>query len=566
MSFFKNFLLTIILSAFSLLVLAQDKVSFTHVVKPGETLYGISSKYGVTVESLKSCNVIVNNGIVPGQKIKVLVPEDGRVKHRVSVGETLYAISRFYGLTVDDITKENPQLKGASLKPGDVIVVPFSVKKITEVTDPKVNDEPDTPICRLMYEVQKKETVYSICRKFDLTEEEFYAANPILLKKKLKKKQIVCIPFKKAQTPVEVVVNEVQEDVKAYKIAMILPFNLGKEKVASVNLKMLDFYEGFLMSLERYKNLGFSAEVYAYDEVLIDSLGMPVSLLDELKTMDLIVGPYSSDNLQRVISCADENNINMVVPFSSKANYTEGNASVYQLNVPQQQFYSKVYDLFMEQNKDKKIIFLLAGDNTDNTTYYKGFREVLDDNGVVYNVISAEDIDELSVRVDKEVENVFVPVSTSEKTFRKLVKKFDDVNISDSVRVSVFGQPNWQQFMKKHRSSFVKYNCSFFTKFIYDSSDMNVINFEGQFESWFRREQYASYPMYGLMGYDLGEYFFNLYNVHGDNATGNVLNNSVNTIQTPIFFEREKNKNGYANNQVIFVKFNLDGNIIKSTY
>jgi hypothetical protein len=95
---------------------------------------------------------------------------------------------------------------------------------------------------------------------------------------------------------------------------------------------------------------------------------------------------------------------------------------------------------------------------------------------------------------------------------------------------------------------------------------MNVINFEGQFESWFRREQYASYPMYGLMGYDLGEYFFNLYNVHGDSATGNVLNNSVNTIQTPIFFEREKNKNGYANNQVIFVKFNLDGNIIKSTY
>jgi membrane-bound lytic murein transglycosylase D len=42
-----------------------------HYVKPGETLYALSVKYGITIEELKSLNSLKNNSIWVGQKLKL---------------------------------------------------------------------------------------------------------------------------------------------------------------------------------------------------------------------------------------------------------------------------------------------------------------------------------------------------------------------------------------------------------------------------------------------------------------------------------------------------------------
>ena len=47
--------------------------------------------------------------------------------------------------------------------------------------------EPLKPKCRDMHKVERKETVYSICRMYGITEEELLAANPEIVNKKLKK-------------------------------------------------------------------------------------------------------------------------------------------------------------------------------------------------------------------------------------------------------------------------------------------------------------------------------------------------------------------------------------------
>jgi LysM repeat protein len=132
----KVFLFVLIICVFAFDANSQSLSTFTHEVKPGETLYSISLRYGITVDALKTSNGLSSNAVVAGQILRVVKP-----------------------------------------------VVPQD--------DNTMSERPD---CRLMYKVQKKETVYSICKKFDLTEEEFYAANPILLEKKLQKKQLVCIP------------------------------------------------------------------------------------------------------------------------------------------------------------------------------------------------------------------------------------------------------------------------------------------------------------------------------------------------------------------------------------
>lgn len=504
----KVFLFVLIICVFAFEANCQTLSAFTHEVKPGETLYSISSRYGVTVDALKTSNGLSSDAVVAGQILRV-------------------------------------------------------VKTISMQDDNATSGRPD---CRLMYKVQKKETVYSICKKFDLTEDEFYAANPILLEKKLKKKQLVCIPYKKVEQPVleEVVVEELAEPMK---IALMLPFGLGKDKVGATNLKMLDFYEGFLLALEAAKSLGLSAEVYVFDEVKADSTGVLAVLGNgRLEGVDLLVGPYAVNHLEQFIPFAKKNDIKMLVPFTSKSDYTLHNHNVFQLNVPQASFYSKVYEHFFSGNAEKNIVFLLANDRTDNTLYFEGFKKSALERGVHYKIVDMNALDEFSESMSYERENVIIPLSPSEKVFNRIVKTLDKMERTDSVNISMFGQSNWQQFMGKYKGAFQKYDCTFFSKFLYDPLNEKVSLFQSNFKHRFGREQYMSYPMYGVMGYDLGIYFLNAYNQFGEDFADYLYEYESSFLQTPLYFERKNEDGGFSNNKVMFVKVGANGAIEKKIF
>lgn len=107
-----------------------------HIVKAGETLYGISRTYGVTVDQIMEWNSLKSSALNIGQKLKVngssstsepvkIKIEKGNQIHTVSQGEGLYGIARIYNITVDDIIKWN-QLQSTSLRVGQELVVGIS--------------------------------------------------------------------------------------------------------------------------------------------------------------------------------------------------------------------------------------------------------------------------------------------------------------------------------------------------------------------------------------------------------------------------------------------------------
>jgi LysM repeat protein len=505
-----TYVISVIAFAFSLGCRAQRQNELVHEVKPGETLYGLSVKYGVSVDDLRRENGLSSNSVIAGQKIRIAQ----------------------LGVSQDDDQKQ----------------AGFN--------------------CRLMYEVQKKETVYSICKKFDLTEEELYAANPILNKKKLKKKQLICIPFKNVDEPVSIDVESTDElNVEPIKIAVVLPFGLSESAINSTNMKMLDFYEGFLLALESFKSTGLSAEIYAYDESEIDSVGADVWFSNGIiKDVDLIVGPYGTEYLDSFVTFANNNDVKMFVPFTAQADCVSGNPNVFQLNVPQASFYAKVYECFFEANKGKKLIFLLADDRTDNVLYFEGFKNYANKLGVNYDVVHMASMENLG-RCFLDVRDcVCVPVSATEKSFVKMVNAIETLEGLDSLNISMFGQPNWQQFVLKHKDEFTKYDCSFFSKFYYDSSDDGVLRFCNDFNRAFGREQYPSYPMYGLMGYDMGGYFLKAFKEYGQNFTNELSGYSCETLQTPLRFEQKEEGSGFYNSRVMFLSVGIDGGILKKVY
>ncbi|MEY3451796.1 MAG: peptidoglycan-binding protein with multiple lysin domain [Bacteroidota bacterium] len=104
----------------------NDKTYIQYLVEPGETIYGLSNKFKVSVADLLDLNPALNNGLKTGQLI--LVPsiaqtapkevqeidsiEAGKMYHTVQPGDTYYSLSKKYGIPVGDLVMMNmPELK-----------------------------------------------------------------------------------------------------------------------------------------------------------------------------------------------------------------------------------------------------------------------------------------------------------------------------------------------------------------------------------------------------------------------------------------------------------------------
>lgn len=99
-----------------------------HVVSPGETVFSIAQRYGVSPSLLQKQNQIpVGSALVPGQTLVILFP---RQTHTVQPGETLSGIAREYGVSELSLYQNNFFLLGQpELTPGEELIILLSGEK-----------------------------------------------------------------------------------------------------------------------------------------------------------------------------------------------------------------------------------------------------------------------------------------------------------------------------------------------------------------------------------------------------------------------------------------------------
>ncbi|MDW7695212.1 LysM peptidoglycan-binding domain-containing protein [Flammeovirgaceae bacterium SG7u.111] len=84
-------------------VIATSAVEQKHHVATGQTLYSISKQYGITLDQIKEWNNIRSNNIKIGQELQVSRPTSYKVKR----GDTMYSIAKKNDVTVEDIVSWN---------------------------------------------------------------------------------------------------------------------------------------------------------------------------------------------------------------------------------------------------------------------------------------------------------------------------------------------------------------------------------------------------------------------------------------------------------------------------
>ena len=129
----------------------------TYTVKAGDTLYGISNQFGVSVTELADLNNVTASTLRVGQVL--IIPSSSGTNpnnmflYTVKSGDSLYKIARKYNTTVDKIIDLN-NLKTTNLSIGQVLRIPETYTKEDEMTIPNY----------INYTVKRGDTLYSIAR------------------------------------------------------------------------------------------------------------------------------------------------------------------------------------------------------------------------------------------------------------------------------------------------------------------------------------------------------------------------------------------------------------------
>jgi len=189
-----------------------------HAVLQGQTLFSIARAYGVTVEDIRAENPELEHGLRYDQLIKIPYVEktveqedDGFIEHKVRRRETLFGISRHYDVSAEKILEFNPEAR-KGLQVNQVLRIPV---------EPEV-DKPDFKT----YEVSPGDTFYSLSRKFNVSIEQINKLNPEL-EGTLKAGYTIRLPVYAKIDPIE----EIDDEQRVY---------VGKEPVEVYEVDLWD--------------------------------------------------------------------------------------------------------------------------------------------------------------------------------------------------------------------------------------------------------------------------------------------------------------------------------------
>lgn len=505
-----------------------------HTIEAGETLYRLTVKYNVSAKAICDANpglsaenfrigqVIripstaeagtatpeaTSNTPVVSSNIPGPVESRCRDMHKVKRKETVFSISREYGISEAELIAANPELKGEDkIKKGTFLCIPYPKAQVEQTTQSQL-----PPTDSELFRENRKET----------------------------------------------------ERFSTIKAAIILPFLDGVSKDESA---MVEYYEGLLMAVDSLKRTGTSIDLYAYNSGPERSSLNSILGKSEMKDMDIIFGPLYQQHIKPLAEFAKKNDIRLVIPFTSKDNTVFQNPAVYQINTPQSYLYSEVYDHFVRQFPNANVIFIEASQGTkDKAEFIKGLKDELRNRSIPMKTLKEDvAVESLKTVLRNDRENIFIPTSGSDLTLIKILPQLTLlVREQPESRIHLFGYPEWQTYTKDHLEAFFELDTYFYSSFYTNNLLPAAINFTKNYRRWYGKDMDERYPKFGMLGFDTGYFFLKGLSRYGSEFENNFQRLDLIPIQTGFKFQRVNNWGGFINKKVFFVHFTKNYELVK---
>jgi len=182
-------------------MMGENEENYTrHVVRQGETLFGLSRKYGVTLQWVRENNPFTQKRtlqigdvlLFPATSMRAELgltdpPENINQRsrydrkeamiHVIGDNETLYSISRRYGVKVNELLATNPVMDRNTIHISDTLMIPLKLRQ--NAADKSISDPNNNPtmVANFTHVVNQGETLWSLARKYGVNVEDLVDIN-----------------------------------------------------------------------------------------------------------------------------------------------------------------------------------------------------------------------------------------------------------------------------------------------------------------------------------------------------------------------------------------------------
>ncbi len=567
----------------------QTKVDdqFQHTVERGQTVYAIATMYGVGVDEIYRLNpeskVSIQLGaklIIPQKQKAIITPANPMANpeyifHTIKPRETLYAVRIKYDIPAEAILAANPGLSTETFTIGKTIRIPHSSINEDVIIENTKTIHKNTP-----YKIKKKDTFYSICRRFDVTKKQIIELNP-KIKGKLKAGATILIPekfeivvaepVKKQESENEINALLTQKDVinkaSVLNVSLLLPFTNTKTTSARTAL-YIEYYEGFLLAVDSLKNLGYSINLSVYDTG--SGVQQIKKIINEhkLQKEDVVIGGVENAQINLLAQHCASNKVKYVIPLTSKNDDVLSNAYVFQVNTPQAYLFSKASQAACSLFKDYNIVILkFKNDREEKTQFIETLKMELKQQNIAYKELthSAQFTANISALCSLDKPTLIIPSTASSVALSKILSPLRTLKHSKpKFGLTLFGYPEWQTYTNDYLEDFYALNTYIYSYFYANNLSSEVKNFYQYYKKWYSKNLIATYPKYGMLGFDTGFYFLKTMHTQGINFEKNINKADSENIQTGFFFERVNNWGGFINTNLFIVHFKPDYTVTKT--
>lgn len=439
--------------------------------------------------------LILGTSIVSAQQ-----PANIREQHKVKKKETVFGISRAYGLTIEELINANPEMKqqGYELKIGTVLNIPYPKSVIEKQEAERA--------------AKVKKAVEGAAKANDVRNREI-------------------------------------------RLGVMLPLH----DINGDGRRMMEYYRGVLMACDSLKKQGVSIDVHAWNTA---EDGNIYKVLEDpaAAKCDLIIGPLYSKQMDALSDFVAKHDIRLVIPFSINAPQLTTNRNIFQVYQSQNEVSEATISHYLERFKDCHTVVIDCNDSTSKKGVFTfALRRQMESRGmecVVTNLKSSEEY--FSNAFSRTKPNIVVLNTGRSQELGVAFSKINGLKANNpELDITMFGYSDWLLYTHRYLENYYKYNTYIPSVFYYNPLSPATQQFQQKYRQNFSSDMQNLLPRFAITGFDHAYFFLKGLHKYGKTFNGAEGMFGYPFIQTPLKFERYGN-GGLRNKTLLFIHYKPD--------